>query len=114
MEVIVWGAVVVGAAGVVVGESDGLGRGSGVGAVIVGVGAVVGVAGLVVVGIWGVVVAAVGGGLGLVSGVAGGVAGASAAAAGGAGAVTMERPPLPVVPGGTGPGAAGVGMTPVW
>lgn len=32
---------------------------------------------------------------------------------GGAGSVTMGRPPLPLVPGGTGPGAEGVGMRPV-
>ena len=70
------------------------------------------------VGVGAVVVVAVGGELGVGAGrVVGGpdgVAGGSVAAIGGAGAVTTVRPPLPVVPGGTGPGAGGVGTTPVW
>ena len=40
--------------------------------------------------------------------------GATGGAAGGwASSGTVDRPPLPFVPGGTGPGAAGMGMTPV-
>jgi hypothetical protein len=89
-------------------ELDGLvprgmaGTGSGLG---------VGAGGVVV----GRMVDGVGEGDGLVvgEGVTGGGVGAGAAAAGGAGSMTIGRPPLPLVPGGTGPGAEGWGMTPV-
>ena len=102
-------------AGVIVG--DGVG-GHGLGGVA---GGVVGVAdsgrdrvGVVAVD---VVVGDEEGGWGVDVGDAAGGAGeatvATVAGAGGAGAVITDRPPLPVVPDGMGPGAEGVGTTPV-
>lgn len=68
---------------------------------------------VVVVVVGGVVVVGAGGpGTGAACGV-GGVRTVDATAAGGGLFVTIGRPPLPVVPGGTGPGAEGVGMAPV-
>ena len=111
---------VVGGGGEVDVESEDVGSGDGVGVVV---GTVVGAGGGVVGAGDGAVVAD--GGTGDVDDVGVGV-GASAAtcaasfpaAAGGAAggwapSGTVGRPPLPLVPGGTGPGADGIGMTPV-
>ena len=104
------------------GEGDGLG--SGAAAVVVGDGVVVSVGGEldVVAG-----AAPVGGGVVMVSGSGGGGFGAvvvgsaasgvscasATAATGGTASVRIDRPPLPLTPGGTGPGADGIRTTPV-
>lgn len=120
------GAIVVGGEGVsglvVVMEGLAVTSGDGGGGVLVGAVVVGGVVAGGIVVMAGVdrgvvvVVADCGGGLvvgGMAARGAGWAIAASAAGVGGAGSGATGRPPLPFVPGGTGPGAEGVGTTPV-